>query len=380
MSYLPSLKSWELGGRKVLVRLGANVPVRNGRVLNSYRLDRSWPTLEYLLDRSLQVVVISHIENEEGSSLKPVADYLAAKTPTAFIDQWQPETVVRAVEERSEKLVVLENLRRHSGEKANDPKFAKQLAGLGDVYVNEAFAVAHRSHASIVGIPQHLPSAPGLLFESEVAELSRAFAPARPFVFILGGAKFDTKIPLVEKFADRADTVFIGGALAHAFYQFQGLEVGRSLVDDTEALTEQLSQLSERTNIVLPQEVVVYDPATTQSRITTPDKVGEQEKILDAGPAAVERLSRLVEQAGFVIWNGPLGDYLHNFQSATEDLARAVAAAPGRSILGGGDTVAAVAELDLFERIDFVSTGGGAMLDFLTHETLPGIEAMQNSR
>ena len=380
MFNLSELENIDLAGRSVVVRLGANVPVKDGEVLDAYRLEQSKPTLTYLLQYASRVIIISHIDNVEGSSLKPVADYLSDLADTAFVEEWEPENVRQLVEAKSEQLIVLENLRRHQGEKANDPEFAKQLSGLGEVYVNEAFAVAHRRHASIVGIPQHLLSAPGFLFRQEISELARALDPKHPFLFILGGAKFDTKIPLVEKFTESADTVFIGGALANAFFKHRGMEVGRSLVDDTEAITDKLEELEGKNNLLIPSDVIAYNPESGESRTASLEEVTAKEQIMDIGPESCRRLVQLIDPSALVVWNGPLGNYLEGFSQATEETAQKLAEASGDSVLGGGDTVAAVGKLELSDHFTFISTGGGAMLDFLTHETLPGIEAMEKSK
>jgi 3-phosphoglycerate kinase len=270
-------------------------------------------------------------------------------------------------------VVLFENLRLHDGEKNNDKVFAESLARLGDVYVNDAFSVSHREHASVVGIPRLLPSFAGPLLEREVRELSVAFNPPHPFLFILGGAKFDTKLPLIEKFLTIADNVFIGGALANDIFKEKGFEVGFSVVSKKHV---NLKPIISNKKLIIPKDVVVANPLN--SRITRPDaSPSADEKILDAGPETIASLADLLTETKCVVWNGPLGDYEHGFSKGTEGLARAIVESGVKSIVGGGDTVAVLRDIGLLDKFSFVSTGGGAMIDFLAQGTLPGIEALK---
>ncbi|MBI2100197.1 MAG: phosphoglycerate kinase [Candidatus Vogelbacteria bacterium] len=334
---IQDLSPQELQGKQVLVRLDLDVPITNGKVTEEFRLRRALPTVQYLKDAGAKIVVVGHIGGDGEKSLAPVAEWLR--------DNFDPN------------LQVEENLRRDPGEMGNDPAFAEKLAALGEIYVNDAFATCHREHASIVGVPKLLPSYAGLNLIREVEQLSAAFAPEHPFLFILGGVKFSTKAPLVSKFLKSADQIFIGGALANNFFKARGDEVGESLVDENWGLVK--SFLNE-SKIILPIDTVISD-----------------KKILDIGSKSVEELKKLIAATKFVLWNGPLGNFEVGFGQATEKIARAIAQSGIRSIVGGGDTVTAIEKLNLLDRFGFVSTGGGAMLDFLARGTLPGLEALK---
>ncbi|MEK7461810.1 MAG: phosphoglycerate kinase [Patescibacteria group bacterium] len=337
------LEAGNLGGKKVLVRVDWSVPTDSGKVINDYQIRKSLPTIEYLQKAGARITLLSHAEKNEDSLL---SIYKHAK-----------EFLPRLTFVEPSDLTLLENLRQNAGERENSTKFAKELAELGDIFVNEAFPVSHREHASIVGLPRLLPSFFGLQFADEIKELSRAFYPKRPFLFILGGAKFDTKLPLLGKFINIADEIFVGGALANNFLKFQGMDVGNSLVDDRDF---GLSKLLETKKIILPEDTIVVD-----------------RKIMDAGPITMEHLKSKIEAAKLILWNGPLGFYELGYKTATLQLAKMIVELGRDSIVGGGDTLAAIRELDVWDKFSFVSTGGGAMLDFLATGTLPGIEALK---
>jgi phosphoglycerate kinase len=297
----------ELRGKRALVRVDWNVPMAEGKVRDTFRIKQSLATIEYLKKAGVQVVVATHLEDGDTSALAP------------FV----PEGVE-----------LLPNLRQNPGEEANSEEFARELASKADIYVNEAFSVSHRQHASIVGVPKLLPSFAGLRFSQEVNELSKAFYPQHPFLLLLGGAKIETKLPLVEKFLNIADTIFIGGKMAYA------------------ASTMPVVQNSK---VLLP----------------TGDLAA-----LDANAETLEILKSKINEAKFIIWNGPLGQYETGHTQYTFELAEALASSQAYTLVGGGDTLAAIEELNLIDKFDFVSTGGGAMLDFLATGTLPGIEAL----
>jgi len=332
----------DLKGKKVIVRVDWNEPVENYRVLSDYRIKKSFPTIEYLEKAGAKVILISHREGEENS-LEPAFKHAKTFLPNLTFKEDGP-------------IMLLENLRQNSGEMANSLDYAKELSGLGEIYVNEAFSESHRNYASIVGIPKFLPSYAGLRLSIEVQELSKTFYPKHPFLFILGGAKFDTKLPLVKKFLNIADFVFVGGALANNFFKEQGKDVDGSLVSDGEF---GLLELLKTGKVLLPE-----------------DTITKEGKILDAGPKTLEMLKEKIAASKLVLWNGPLGNYENGFTVATKELAKMIADAGHESIIGGGDTLAAIEELQLLDKFTFVSTGGGAMLDFLAMGTLPGIEAL----
>ncbi len=371
---LPSIdRISSLAGARVLLRVDFNVPLADGQVADAYRIEQVRPTIEYLREAGARVVLISHFKGTEDNSLRPVAEYIDKYLfPLSFF----PDCVGGRVFDRVQALengevLLLENLRLHSGEKDNDPDFARDLASLADIYVNEAFAVSHRAHASVVGLPPLLPAYAGYRLQEEVDRLTEAFDPPRPFVLILGGAKFDTKLPLVKKFLPRVNSLFLGGALAHNVFQARGLEVGRSLVSETEY---QLEEMLENEKLLLPVDVVLEN-----TEAVPPAGLGPEDRIMDAGPASLEMIREKLLGAAFVLWNGPLGDYEHGFTAGTLALARAVAECPAETIVGGGDTLAAIEELGILEEFSFVSTGGGAMLDLLANEDLPGLKALRDN-
>jgi len=267
---------------------------------------------------------------------------------------------------------LLENLRTDPGEKTNDPQFAKFLASYGDIYVNDAFAASHREHASIVGIPAHLPSYAGLLMEEEIQGLRNALMPPKPYVFILGGAKFETKLPLIEKFMHIADTVFVGGALAHNILQARGYEIGASIVSEGDFA---LDEIAHSKSVQVPSEVVVRKG--DEVIVKDVADVASDEQIVDAGAGTLADLTALIDKAQFVLWNGPLGYYEGGFDEGSNDLARIIGEARADSLVGGGDTLTAIHKTGVEEGFETISTGGGAMLEFLLNETLPGIDALE---
>lgn len=341
-------------GVKVLIRLDLNVPIQDGVIVDDFRIRKSLPIINFLLEKGANLILISHIETVDNPTLKPVADHLKK----IGIDCDFEKNYKKILNNKS-RIILLENLRLHEGEKENDKKFAKELASLADIYVNEAFSVSHRKHASISAITQFIPSYAGFQFEEEVKHLSSAFNPEHPFLFILGGAKFETKLPLIEKFIPIADKIFVGGALANNFFVEQGVDIGDSLVSKENF---DLQRFLQTNKIILPIDSLKKDNA-----------------IMDAGMKTVELLREEIQKAKYILWNGPLGAYETGYRAATLQLAEILADATARgtkTIVGGGDTLATIAELKLEDGFTFVSTGGGAMLDYLANGTLPGIEAL----
>ncbi len=370
----------DLKGKRVLVRLDLNVPIVDNKVGDDFRILAAMPMLTSLREAGAKIVAISHIEGKGGESLKPVADYFAEKNVrVTFISEYFTDAAQTALDAMKEgDMVLFENLRINKGEKENDETFAKQLAAMGDVYVNEAFPVSHRAHASIVGVPKFLPSFAGPTFMREVENLSQAFTPDRPFLFILGGAKFDTKMPLIQKFLKLADSVFVGGALANNFFKELGMEIGESLVSPGNF---NLPEMLETKKVFVPSDAVVQSAEGSNEHVTKSiQEIGPKDKIWDAGAGSLVQLEELVNKSKFILWNGPLGNYEEGFSEGTKKLAEIISASGAKSIVGGGDTVAAIQTLGLMDKFTFVSTGGGAMLDFLSAETLPGIDALKNSK
>ncbi len=357
---------------RVLVRVDFNVPIAKGKVVNDYRIRMALPTINYLRDKGAKVILMSHLEVVEGekNTLEPVVDVLTTlKVPVTFVKNIRSANDAIATM-KSGTCILLENLRQFDGEKANDPKFAKELASLGDIYVGDAFSVCHREHASIVSVPRLIPSFAGLQIQNEVKNLSQAFHATHPFLFILGGAKFETKLPLLERFIRLADGIFVGGALANDFFKAKGNEVGKSLTSVTDF---DFSKYLSNPALVLPVDII-----NEAHEIKPANAVTKFEKIMDAGPKSLELLKVKIDAASFILWNGPLGLYEGGYQAATLEVAKMIAARAGKvtSIVGGGDTLAAIATLKLEDKFTFVSTAGGAMLDFLASGSLPGIDAL----
>ncbi len=375
-----------IAGKRVLLRLDLNVPIQNGAVTDGFRIQQSLETVNFLQKAGAKIVIVAHLENKEHPSLDVVCQYAARYFPAVFVkDPWNFEGTAALSDQADGQIIIVENIRNWPGEKNNDEAFAKQLAALADIYVDEAFSVAHRPHASIVGVPKLLPSFAGFNFEREVINLSKAFTPLHPYLFILGGAKFETKAPLVKKFLGLADQVFVGGALASDLLKAKGYEIGDSTHSDKDyGFAEMLSD----PKLLLPSDVMVEN-GSTKKMVRKADQVLPGEKMWDAGPQTIADLLPVIKQARFILWNGPLGVFENGYTEDTFALAKAIAEAsvkPGagdntgaQTIVGGGDTLASIEQLKLSDKFTFISTAGGAMLDFLANETLVGIEALENS-
>lgn len=363
-----------LRGITVLLRASLNVPVSGGTVLNPFRLVRALETVTFLQKKGARVVLLSHIDGPVGSSLRPVYEYLRKTTELGFVDDVAGERARAAVRALKDgEVLMLENVRRNTGEEQNDEHFARTLAALGDIYVNDDFATSHRKHASIVRLPQLLPSYAGLQFIAEVEGLSHALEPKSPCLAILGGAKFVTKEPLIRYLLIKYDKLFIGGALANDFFKAKGYEVGRSLISES----PHIKDLLENSKVMLPVDVTVQGVDGKESKSV--QEVLPNEVIYDAGPLTIDTLAPLIAKARTILWNGPLGNFEKGFSDVTEALARLIADSEAVSIVGGGDTIASIQRLKLEKEFTFTSTAGGAMLDFLAHGTLPGIEALEKS-
>ena len=350
-----SRKEKNLKGKVALVRVDFNVPIRGNKVLDATRINVAYPTLRLLLKKGMEKIIILSHHSDPKQSLAPVRKILAKNFSPARVH-------------------LLENLRMGPGEEKNDLNFAKKLAKLGDIYINEAFPDSHRAHASIVSLPKLLPAYAGLRLEAEVKNLSHVFKnPPRPFLFILGGAKFSTKLPLIKKFTRKADKIFIGGALANNFFKEMGMNIGKSLADRKKY---GLKKLARNPKIILPEDVVVS--VGRKQKTKTADKVLKNEIISDIGPKATATLFALVRRARFILWNGPLGKYEFGYGGATEKIWKAAIKSRARIVIGGGDTLAALSNKNhkLPTRI-FISNGGGAMLEFLAKGTLPGLRALK---
>ncbi|TSC73761.1 MAG: Phosphoglycerate kinase [Parcubacteria group bacterium Gr01-1014_48] len=355
--------------------LGVDVPCKGDEVLDDFRLRAVLPTVQYLRREGARTLIFGKRGSKKEETLSPVYHYFLKQFPLTFVDSIDDQKTADALSHLEDgEMVLFENIRQYDGEITNDKEFAKKLARLADIYVNECFPVSHREEASIVGVPQFLPSYAGIRFMEEVRSLSRAFEPLHPFLFILGGAKFETKIPLLKKFFKLADHVFVGGALQNDFFRLKGYEIGRSVVSEK---TIDLGDMLHDPKLLLPIDVEIEHEDKTTA-VVKPMHVAKEDRIVDAGPASIKMLKKYIDKSKFIIWNGPLGYYEDGFEAQTKAFAELVNTSSAEVIIGGGDTLAAIAALGLGSRNSklFLSTGGGAMLDFLARETLPGIEAL----
>ena len=368
---ITDLKKDALHDKTVLMRVDFNVPIKDGEIQDSFRIKQVLPTVEYLVEAGAKVVLMSHL-GDNTATLKPVADWLNQFLPVKFSTEVVDTEAVKNL--TAGEVLLLENLRQHAGEEVGSEALAEELAGGADIYINEAFSVSHRLHASVVGVPKILPSYAGFLFIKEYEELSRVFKASKPFVVVLGGAKFSTKMPVIESLVPLADDIFLGGALVHILWRKMGYEVGRSLVDEGIKGLEEILKLK---NVHLPVDVIVEN-VNGEKLEKLPEQVGMQEVISAAGKQSVDKIVTAISKAQFVLWNGPLGLVEKGFTGSSRQIAEAVASSGAYSIAGGGDTVAVLNDLNLVAGIDLVSTAGGAMLEFIATGTLVGIEALEN--
>ncbi|MBI5077858.1 MAG: phosphoglycerate kinase [Candidatus Yonathbacteria bacterium] len=376
---IPTVKDIKnLKGKRVVLRLDFNVPIKNGKIVETMRIDRAMPTVEYLVKKKARVIILSHIGKDASSSLMPVVQYLNKNMKVGFVPNFRTESAHAVVDGLAEGgVVVFENLRIDTREEENDPAFAKFLASFGDVYVNDAFAVSHRAHASVVGITKYLPSYIGFLVADEIKHLSLALKPKHPFLFILGGAKFETKMPLMKKFMKIADYVFAGGVLANDFFHDGGIEIGKSFVDK---YNFKLTPLLKKGKVILPTDVVVKNEGDKKSSVKHLNEILPEDNIVDVGPETIKNLTLILKKTKLVVWNGPLGYYEEGFDKGTTALLRSITESRATSIIGGGDTAVIVEKLGIEKKLSFVSTGGGATLDYLADGKLPGIEAIMKCK
>lgn len=371
-----------LADKRVLLRLDVNLPIVGGVIRDDFRVKRSLPTLEFLKKRGARTVILAHTDSKETDSLVLVAEHLQKFVPLEFVPSLA-ELPSKITNLKPGGFLFLENIRRNSGEIVNDEGFAKTLASFGDIYVNDAFSVSQRAHTSIVGLPKFLPGFAGLLLAEEISELSKAFNPPRPFVFLLAGANkllthgskaSGTKFPLVKKFLDTADSVFVGGALANDLFKAKGYEIGFSKHSEEDF---GFSDIAQNSKLLLPVDVVTESGG--KRSVKSSKEVLSGDSVFDVGLETVALLAEKFLKAKFILWNGTFGAYEQGYTSGTEAVAKAIVASGAESIVGGGDTLACISKLNLLDKFSFVSTGGGAMLDFLANETLPGIAALETS-
>jgi phosphoglycerate kinase len=389
-----SIRDLDLAGRRVFIRVDFNVPIKDGRIGDDTRIRGSLPTIRYAVEHGATVVLASHLGRPNGKpnpqlSLRPIADRAAELVglPICFAEDCIGEPAERAsnAARAARGIVFLENLRFHAEEEKNDPAFAAALASLADVYVNDAFGAAHRAHASVEGITHYVPrAAAGLLMEQELRYLGHVLeSPERPFVAILGGAKVSDKIEVIENLLGKVDRLLIGGAMAYTFFKARGLPVGKSLVEDDklDAATRIEGRAADhQMAFELPVDHVVadrVDASAAHEVLPVGDgRIGDRLG-LDIGPATIKAYRASIVEAKTVVWNGPMGVFeIDAFATGTNAVAEAVASVNGTTIVGGGDSIAAVKKAGMADRITHISTGGGASLEFLGGRRLPGVEAL----
>lgn len=386
---MKSIRNINVLNKRILLRVDLNVSLdQQGQVLDDFRIRASLPTIEYLITEQAKVILMSHLGKPEGKvveklKLTPIQDRLMEYLDLSVVKA--PDCVGQEIEDwtyemQPTEILLLENLRFHKEEETNDENFAKNLAKLGDIYVNDAFGVCHRAHASVKAITQYLPSFAGLLLEKEIKILKKVLErPKRPLMVIIGGVKISTKIKLIQKFLKIADQILLGGALANTVLNAQGIATGKSLIEPM--MIPEIKKLQiTNTKLHLPVDAKVSTGTIGQklSRITAIGKTGKNELILDIGPETEELFSQIIKKAKTIIWNGPMGFFEKElFAHGTEAIAKSIIESNAYSIVGGGETVAYIEKLGLVDKFSHVSTGGGAMLEFLTGEKLPGLKALE---
>jgi phosphoglycerate kinase len=380
----------DVKGKRVLVRVDYNIPIKDNKVTDDTRVVAAMPTLNYLLDHGAAVILFSHLGRPKGGpdpkfSLRPVAAHLSGLLgkPVAFAEDCVgPVAEAAAKSLKPGEVLVLENTRFHPEEEKNDPELAKKMAALADIYVNDAFGSAHRAHASTEGVAHYLPAVAGFLMEKEIQYLGQAIAnPKRPFIAILGGAKISDKIGVIRNLLVKADQILIGGGMANTFFKAQGYPIGDSLYEEEALDTARQLLKSGASRLRLPVDVVIGDrfEADAEMKTIAMGPVPDGWRILDVGPATVSSFGKTLSTAGTIVWNGPMGVFeFPRFAEGTFGVAKAVAASNAVTIIGGGDSVAAINQAGLADKITHISTGGGASLEMLEGLDLPGLVALQD--
>lgn len=370
-----------LADKTVFLRADFNIPIKNGVIKDDYKIVMTLPTIRFLLRHNCRLVIATHLD--KGATAKPLVKRLAELLgkKVSFINDCTKAKAVKAAKElKAGEIIFLENLRFNPGEETNDKKFAKILASLADLYVNDAFAVCHRNHASVSAIKKYLPSYAGLLLEKEILNLEKVLKPKQPLISIVGGEKIETKIDLLDNLAKKSHRVLIGGALANNFIAAHGFAVGKSLVDRP-SLRLASGLIKSHKNIILPVDVLVAKKMTGENFLVKPvNQVKKDEIILDIGPRTVKLFANFIREANTLIWNGPLGFFENDhFKHGTLSVARLVAArstGEAYGVVGGGETIEALKLTKMEHYVDWISTGGGAMLAFLGGEPMPGLKGI----
>lgn len=388
-----TVKDIDCAQKRVLVRVDFNVPLENGEVVDDTRIRAALPTIRYLIEQGAKVILVSHLGRPKGKvndtlRLNPVARRLSEllNKPVKKVDDCIGPEVEEAVSNlKPGEVLLLENIRFYPEEEKNDPEFARKLAALADIYVNDAFGAAHRAHASTEGVAHYLPAVAGFLMQKEIEIMGKALAdPERPFVAILGGAKVSDKIGVIRNLLSKVDTLLLGGGMANTFLKARGCQMGRSLVEDDKVpLASELMEEARRRNVhlLLPVDLVVTQDLSAEApyKVVKADEVPEGWMAVDIGPETRQAFAKALERARTVVWNGPMGVFeVEPFAEGTEAVARAVAEVKGTTIVGGGDSVAAVEKVGVADRITHISTGGGASLEFLEGRELPGVVALKD--
>jgi phosphoglycerate kinase len=391
-----SVRDVDVAGKRVFVRVDFNVPVENAAITDDTRIVETLPTIQYLVERGAKVILASHMGRPKGQVVEELRLNLQAKRlsellggkPVAKADDSIGEAVKAQIAQMKDgDILLLENVRFHPGEEKNDPELAKAFAELADLYVNDAFGAAHRAHASTEGIAHHLPAVSGLLMEKELEVLGKALNnPDRPFTAIIGGSKVKDKIDVISKMIEIADNIIIGGGLSYTFFKAQGVEIGKSLLDESKldavlGFIEKAKQLGK--NFRLPVDIVITDEFSASAKTKVVDIMKEgipaDHEGIDIGPKTREIYADIIKNSKLVVWNGPMGVFeIEPFSHGTRAIAEACAATSAYTVIGGGDSAAAVEKFNLKDKMDHISTGGGASLEFMEGKKLPGVEALND--
>lgn len=388
-----TVKDIDVKGQRVLMRVDFNVPVKEGKVTDDTRIKASLPTINYLLEQGAKLILMSHRGRPKGQvvsemNMDPVKEKLQEilGKPVQKMNECIGDEVMKAVMEMNPgDIILLENTRFYPGETKNDPDFSEALAKLGAIYVNDAFGTAHRAHASTVGVTKHIPlCVAGFLMGKELEGLGKILTnPDKPFTAVLGGAKVEDKIGVIDNLSKLCDSIIIGGGMAFSFLKAQGYEIGKSLLEpDLDRVKRMMETLKERgVELALPVDVVVTDDPKGEGKIETTgaDKIPEDMMGVDIGPESIKQFSKIIAESKTVLWNGPMGIFeVDAFAKGTMAMAQAIAEMDGLSVIGGGDSVAAVKKSGLADKMTHISTGGGASLEFLEGKELPGLAALMD--